>query len=284
MPLAAIGLLFLAAILHTLWNFILKQSPDKFIMSWGTTVIGGILVLPVFLFTGLPPQVMWPYVLASAIAEAAYFMMLSLAYQSSDFSLVYPLARGTAPAFLAIWSILFLKETPSPAGLTGLGMIVLGLVIIGGSGLVNGGIKSHALKGIWPALATALLISTYTAIDGAAVKLGPSLPYGISIFALVPLMVTPLVLPRYGWAKLSGAWRANKWRMLLISLPGMAAYILVLAAYKISPVGYAGAIREMSVVLGALAGWMFLGERFGALRVLGALVMFGGILIIAIFG
>lgn len=284
MPLAALGLLALSASLHTLWNLLLKRSPDKFIMSWGITLVGGVLALPVLLLTGLPPQIMWPYLLFSAIAEAGYYLLLSLAYKSSEFSLVYPLARGTAPAFLAGWSILFLNEMPSPAGFAGLGLIVLGLILIGSSELATSQWSRQAIKGVFPALGTALLISIYTVIDGAAVKLGPSLPYGLAIFALVPVLVTPLVLPRYGWQRLAQAWQTSKWQMTGISLLGMLAYIIVLAAYSLSPVGYAGAIREMSVVFGALAGWLFLKEKFGAWRVAGAMVAFAGILVITIYG
>jgi len=77
---------------------------------------------------------------------------------------------------------------------------------------------------------------------------------------------------------------AHRWRLLAIGALTIGAYSLALWAYSISPLGYAGAIREVSVVMAAFAGWQFLGERLGGLRVLGAIIIFAGILVIAIFG
>lgn len=64
----------------------------------------------------------------------------------------------------------------------------------------------------------------------------------------------------------------------------LVAYMLVLVVYGFSSVSYAGAIREISIVFGALAGWLWLKEKFGFVRVAGALVIFSGILIILIAG
>src|SRR4030095_11783379 len=98
-----------------------------------------------------------------------------------DFSLVYPIARGTAPAFLMLWSILFLREQPSAGGILGISMIVCGMVIIGATSLIQSrGGKLH-IKGVVTALSVALIISLYTLIDGTAVKHGPPLPYALTM-------------------------------------------------------------------------------------------------------
>ena len=111
MSILAIALLFLSASLHTLWNLLLKQSGQKFITSWWIVTIGAIIFMPVLLFSGLPPRNVWLFALISAGLEAAYILFLSVAYKFSDFSLAYPMARGTAPAFLLAWSLLFLQGT-----------------------------------------------------------------------------------------------------------------------------------------------------------------------------
>jgi len=123
-----------------------------------------------------------------------------------------------------------------------------------------------------------------TVIDGAAVKRGFALPYVMTMFALVPLPVTPFVLRQYGWSRLKEIWKEQGFLLPLIGVLGVTAYLLAVFAYSIAPVSYSGAIREVSVVLGAFAGWRFLGEKMGGMRVFGALVIFAGILIIAIFG
>jgi drug/metabolite transporter (DMT)-like permease len=222
--------------------------------------------------------------LISAAVEAAYFLTLSLAYKNSDFSLVYPMARGTAPAFLLLWSLLLLNEKLTGWGLAGLIMIIGGLILTGTSSLIQNRRNLPNIKGIAAALTTALLISTYTFVDGVAVKRGPSLPYGLLMFSLVPLWLTPFVLRRYGFSQVMREWKIQPLRLLIAGFFGVLAYLVALYAYSIAPISYSGAIREVSVVLGALAGWYFLGEKLGAVRVIGATVIFAGILVIALLG
>ncbi|HEX2696246.1 MAG TPA: DMT family transporter [Anaerolineales bacterium] len=284
MPLAAIGLLFLSALLHTTWNLLLKKSDDKFVASWWTVVVGGVLSLAVMFFVGLPARTLWAYLFFSVLVEAAYFVTLSLAYRDHDFSLIYPLARGAAPAFLALWSLIFIGERPTLGGFIGLGLIIAGLLIIGTSTLLQSETKSIHLKGIALGLTTALFISTYTAIDGTAVKQGHAVAYAFAIFTLIPVAVAPYVLTRYPFQKLIGVWNQGRSRFVLIGILGVAAYFVALMAYRFAPLSYSGAIREVSVVIGAFAGWKFLGERLGGTRLIGAAVIFAGILVIALFG
>jgi drug/metabolite transporter (DMT)-like permease len=77
---------------------------------------------------------------------------------------------------------------------------------------------------------------------------------------------------------------AGRLRLPFISTLGIAAYLLALAAYQVAPLSYAGAIREVSVVMGAIAGWRLLGEKMGPLRLAGAGVVFVGIVLIALRG
>jgi drug/metabolite transporter (DMT)-like permease len=79
-------------------------------------------------------------------------------------------------------------------------------------------------------------------------------------------------------------WKLQPGRLLLAGLLGVLAYLIALSAYSFAPLSYSGAIREVSVVLGALAGWRFLGENLGPMRVVGALVIFSGILTVALLG
>ena len=129
MPILAIALLLSGAVLHTAWNLLLKQSKDKYVASWWMVITGGIIALFTLLFTGLPVREMWKFAVFSILAEALYFITLSYAYHDNEFSLIYPIARGAAPAFLALWSFLFLGEQPTAGGLLGLGLIVVGAVL-----------------------------------------------------------------------------------------------------------------------------------------------------------
>jgi drug/metabolite transporter (DMT)-like permease len=284
MPLPAILLLLIGAGLHTTWNLVIKGSSEKFVTTWWVVLVGGVASAIGLFFTGLPTRSLWGFVFFSLIAETIYFLILSRAYQDNDFSLIYPIARGAAPAFLALWAFLFLAETPTPGGWLGLGLVIGGLVVIGaGSLLQKGGGKVHA-KGIGLALIVALMISTYTAIDGSAVKQGPLMSYALLVFTLLPVPLAPFVLRQYGWPHLVMRWNEQRLRLTFAGLLGVLAYFLALAAYSMAPLNYSGAIREVSVVIGAFAGWKLLGEKLGPLRIIGAGIIFAGILVIAKFG
>lgn len=282
----AIVLLLTGAVLHTAWNLILKQSKDKYIATWWMLVTGGVVALVALCFTGLPPREMWKFAIFSIFTEAAYFITLSYAYHDNEFSLVYPVARGSAPAFLAVWSFVFLHEQITRGGMIGLGMIIGGLFIIGLSALLQSHVNHLHFKGIAIALFIALLISIYTTIDGAAVRHGAAyaLPYVMTMFALVPLPVTPFIVREYGWQRLKEEWNKLGPRLAVMGLTGVLAYLTAVLAFAIAPLSYSGAVREVSVVFGAFAGWWLLKEKMGGLRVLGAIVIFGGILVIAVFG
>lgn len=284
MPTLAIVLLFGSAFLHTSWNLLLKQAGEKYIATWWAILLGSAVFLPFLFITGLPAREIWLLLLASVLVEAGYYIILSTAYRDADFSLVYPLARGTAPTLIAIWSLLFLGEKLTPGGALGLGIIIFGLLIVGGSNLFQHRREKPHFRGVVLALILAVLISIYSTIDGAAVKHTPAFSYAVMIFFLVPVLTTPLMFHRYGWQVLKSELACHRVRIVSIGLLTVSAYLLVLAAYAIAPVSYAGAIREVSVVLGALAGWRFLGERLGGWRVAGSLVIFCGILVIALFG
>ena len=286
MPILAIFLLLTGAILHTAWNLILKQSKDKYIATWWMLATGGIVALIALVFTGLPPREMWKFAIFSIMTEAVYFITLSYAYHDNEFSVVYPVARGSAPAFLALWSFVFLKEQLSSGGMFGLGMIIAGLLIFGLSTLLQSHVSRLHFKGIATALFIALLISIYTTIDGAAVRHGAAyaLPYVMTMFALVPLPIGPFIVRQYGWTRLKEVWDQQGLLLSVMGLLGVLSYLTAVLAFAIAPLSYSGAVREVSVVLGAFAGWWLLKEKMGGLRVLGAIVIFVGIVVIARFG
>jgi drug/metabolite transporter (DMT)-like permease len=284
MSIFAIGILILSAVLHTFWNLLIKRSDDKYIVTFWMVTFGGVFALLTLFFTGLPPREMWGYAIFSVLVEVAYFITLSYAYHDNDFSLVYPVARGTAPAFLALWSFVFLHETLTAGGKIGLALIIGGLIVIGVNTLMQSHVTHVHFKGVAVAIFIALLISIYTTIDGAAVKNGPAMPYVMTMFALVPLVISPFIFTQYKWTRIKATLANQPFRIPLAGVLGVLAYLMAVFAYSISPVSYAGAVREVSVVFGALAGWWFLRERMGGVRVLGAIVIFAGILIIAILG
>jgi drug/metabolite transporter (DMT)-like permease len=240
---------------------------------------------PLLIQVGRFPLAVWPYVLSSALMEAIYFLVLIGAYQYGDFSLVYPMARGAAPALLTLWAVLFLGERPAPLGLLGIAVLVCGLLVVGGTTWWHER-KTSSLAGaaLGLALVTACCVSIYSAIDGAAVRLVAPLPYTVLVVGLSGVFITPLIIMRYGGEAMLAEVRAHWGTILVAGVLSLFTYMLVLLAYSFSPVSYGGAIREVSVVFAAFVGWRWLGESFGRARLVGAGLIFVGILLIALVG
>ena len=285
MPPSALGLLLAAALLHTLWNLLVKRAKEKQVFIWCSLLVGTIIFSPFLLTSSLFLFQLWPYLLSSALVETIYYITLIRAYENGDFSLVYPMARGAAPAFLLIWTTLFLGERPRFFGLLGIALLVFGIIIVGGKTWwtlrMTSGLSKSALV---LALGVACCISVYTAIDGAAVRHVSPLPYTVLVIALTVLSITPAILMRYGNTAIVDELRTNWIGITLVGLFTLLAYILALKAYTIARVSYAGSVREISVVFAAFVGWRWLGESFGKIRLTGAMFIFAGILVIALAG
>ncbi len=99
----------------------------------------------------------------------------------------------------------------------------------------------------------------------------------------MPLITTPFLVGHYGHDHFSKPEEHNP-PIFLIGFLAVVGYLFALFAYSLAPVNYSEAIREVSLVIGAFAGWWFLGEKMGKIRVLGAVVIFAGILLIAFWG
>ena len=285
MTISVLGLLVFSGLLHAGWNFLLKKTDNKYIIIWWALVLGSLLGLPILILNWPIPVIIWPFAVASALIETIYDAILAAAYNKEDFSLVYPIARGGAPALLGLWAILFLKENPSPAGIAGLIIITVGLMIVGSSKWWSERKKGiGSASGIGLACLVALMISFYSVIDGAAVSLMDAASYTVLVFILNSIFVIPVIAKLYGWQTVLEVGR-KKWRQVIpIGFMDIGSYMLVLIAFSLAPVAYAGAVREISIVFGALMGWLWLKESFGHIRVIGAIIIFAGIVIIMVAG
>jgi drug/metabolite transporter (DMT)-like permease len=267
-----------AALLHAAWNSIAHGIGDRVtgfaLIGVADVVGGGVLVA----FAGLPAPGAWPYIVASAVVHVAYNLMLLASYQLGDFSQAYPIARGTAPLVVALASVLILHRPLGGQDLAGILAVSAGLI-----GLVlAGGLPGRKeLPAVLAAVATGLLIALYTVIDGVGVAQGPLLAYIGWMFLLqgpaLPVMALvlrgrrlPALLRRHAAAGLAGG---------AISL---AAYSIVLWAQTSGALAPIAALRESSIVFGALIGALFLREPIGHRRAAAALVVLAGVLLLSL--
>jgi drug/metabolite transporter (DMT)-like permease len=280
MSLTALALVLLAAVLHAVWNIAAKRAggDSRFALVSALWVV--LLWAPVALWFGwqeLPrwgwPQ--WAAVAASAAVHLLYFNTLLRGYREADLTVVYPVARGSAPLVTVVVAVLLLGESLTFLALAGVAGVCTGVFLIaGGPGLwrkvhdpterarVQAGLRWGALTG--------LLIAGYSVIDGYAVKVllvGPVLLDYICNLLRVPMLL-PLALrdrPAFMHA-LRTQWKPA----LVVGVLGPAAYVMVLYALTLAPLSRVAPAREVSMLVAALLGGHLLGEGDRALRLAGA--------------
>jgi drug/metabolite transporter (DMT)-like permease len=278
-----LAILVCAAVLHSSAHVALKGGKDKLAFAWWQLLVILVFYSPVLLTAkwGWSPAV-WLIVIVSGLVEAAYFYTTSRAYTLGDLSVTYPLARGSAPLFITLWAILFLRERPSGWGYLGIITIALGLFLVNLPSLadITRPLRALAHPAARWALVTGLCIGTYSAIDKVGIKFISPLLYIYLVLIVTWLALTPLQRADM----LMAEWRANNWKAVWAGIAVVGAYTLVLVAMQHSPVSYVGSVREMSVVLTAWIGARFLGEGKTGLRVTASALVVAGILMIAVGG
>ena len=271
----ALGLVLLAATTHATWNLLARRADEKLAFLWCSTLVSTILFAPVgawLLLTEPIPLLGWWIVLLSAGLEALYYWTLAQAYRYGDLSLVYPIARGTAPILVPLLAVLFLGEQLSALAIVGIGLVVVGTVTVQTRGLGWPSLTSVAgvlgQLGTRYALVTGLVIAAYSALDKYGVSLVSPVLYGYLLFVGLTVALLPLVLRQR--AALAKEWKLRRWSIVLVGLLAPASYGLVLLALTRAPVSYVAAAREVSVVLAAVLGAVVLHEGYGRQRLLGS--------------
>lgn len=273
MSTGAFLLVLMSALLHVSWNLAIKTSGDPLVTSGAQVALGGLAFSPVLLFTGVPTEALG-WVALSGIVHLSYGLSLVAGYERGDLSAVYPIARGTAPAFVALGAALLLGDALGLAGVAAIGLIVSGIAVIGLAGRP---------RGVPWALLTGLFITTYTLIDGNAVRhLDGSIAYTTCVFLWNATLYVPVVLWRRGRTRVAAVLRSEWWKQILGGSASALAYILVLMAARTAPLGLVSAVRETSVIFGALAGWLLLHEGLGIRRVIAAVLIAAGLGLVAL--
>lgn len=280
MPPAALALVLVAAIFHSVWNFVLKAEPRRLeasLLALGTAVL---ICAPVVLVhpLGEVPARAWMLVLLSGVFETAYLFTLTAAYEVGDLSLVYPIARGVAPLVVTPFAVLVLGEHVSPLGLLGIALVIAGIFATH-SGFLRAAADAGARPAVVLAALTGVMIAGYSLINKVGVQTMPVGLYAFSILfvdlcllALVLRLRGPLVWPAPG---------APRWRAVAIGALMLGAYLGILTALTLAPVSYVVAGREVSIVVTALAGALVLRERHSPRRIAGAVVIFAGLVVLA---
>ena len=267
-----------AALLHALWNSLVKSAGDKVMSSARVCLWTGLVAVIVALATPRPEWASAPYVVASAVIHVGYFLLVGRLYRTADLSVAYPLMRGLAPLIASGIAAATLREFPPPLALAGVLVLVAGVATMGLSGLRHGRIDGRTL-GV--ALINSAVIAIYSVVDGEGARVaGPSaahaFAYNAWADALTAVFYAPVIFA-IGGRSVAARLLHDPGRSALGGLAAFGGYALVVWAMTQTSIGAVAALRECSVVFAAIIGVVFLGEPFKGVRAAAALLIRAGV-------
>jgi drug/metabolite transporter (DMT)-like permease len=287
-PTFALALVVVAALAHAAWNVLAKTASGGATFVWLFSALAAVLWLPVAAVAlvvdggeavGLEGI---GFMAGSGALHALYFVLLQRGYRDGDLSLVYPLARGTGPLLSTLAALVVFSERPSALALAGGAIIVAAVLSLAGAG---GSVRTAAgdrRRAVGFALLTGVAIASYTLWDKQAV--GPlgiePVVYYWGTNVAETLLLTAFVVHRRAEARRT--WRAYRRQAIGVAVLSPLAYVLVLFALARAPVSYVAPARELSILVGAVAGTTVLAEGDRRRRLLAAGAIFAGIVLLAV--
>jgi drug/metabolite transporter (DMT)-like permease len=288
MPLSALLLLVLSALLHAAYYGFYKRSADKQVFAWWFLLVAVVIYSPALVLNRpVIPAQGWLCLLLSGLADTAYFVIVGKALEKGDLSVVYPLARGTPPLLITLGGVLFLGERLTLWGLAGILLITAGLYLVNvrsSSDLLR---PLCSLKKEGPsqlALLASVSVSTYSLIDKVGLRYVAPFAYGYLMLLVTLLAFTPYILLTKHRTHLVAEWWVSRLGIGVAGVFVLLTYFLALAAMRLSYVSYVGSVRSVNVIFAALLGAFLLKEPYGATRVLASSLVFVGVLLIGVAG
>jgi drug/metabolite transporter (DMT)-like permease len=263
-----------AAVTHAAWNAIAHGIKDQ-TLAFALIGVGGIAVgIPLVIVAAMPRGDCWPYLLGSVAIHVFYNLLLMQCYRLGEFSQVYPLARGTSPLVVSILAAIFIHEHLSPPQIAGVLVVSAGLAT-----LVLAG-RRPGRAAFLAAVGTGLTIAAYTTVDGVGVRLSGS-PVGYIGWLMV---LESLCVPMFAVIRRRDVLLRQPKRILLAGLAAGAlsvlAYGLVLWAQTRGALAPIAALRETSVIFGAIIGTLVFREPFGRTRIAATVLVAAGIVLL----
>jgi drug/metabolite transporter (DMT)-like permease len=271
MPLAALGLALIAALLHATWNVLLRGSRDVAAATTVVLVLSVILYAPVAALTWDVHAAARPYIAASTALETLYFFLLVAAYRRRELSVVYPIARGSAPVLVLVGSALVLGHGVTTGEAVGVCLVSAGVVFVRG-------IRRGA-EGLVVGLAIGVAIASYTLVDKEGLHHASPLPY----LQLVLIPVAAAAVLTFTVRRGTQPLRAQlSLRTLAAAAGSFGAYAIFLFALRLTNAPSVAAVRETSVLIAAGMAALYLRERVTRLRLAGEAGVAAGVILLAV--
>lgn len=283
----AFTLILFSALMHALWNLLVKRSGDKTVFIWWMFVASGLLLnlLMPFLPGEFPTPS--PRVLLLAFSGSVCFVLYHLfngrAYRSGDLSLIYPLSQ-TSMLYVPLWGVALLGETLSLLGMAGI------LCIVAGAGCVQlrelslaevlRPVRNLGNPTVQAALTAGFIYSLGAVVDKLGVTIYPPFYFTyLLVMFMFGLMSLNLLRPQYQ-GRIRAEWQRSR-KLILLSGPiMMGSFLAFRYGLSLAPVSYAVPVRQSSLLIGVLIGIFFLGESCGRIRLFATLMILFGITLI----
>ena len=273
-----VSLVLSAALLHAIWNSLVKVGGSPEFVIGGFHLVGAVISLFLIPFVPPPARESWPMIFASVVIHNAYYLTLARAYRSGDLGQVYPLFRGLAPLLVALGGMAFADEWLSAGKLVGIGVVSLGIMSLA---LPKGKGRLPSKPLFWGML-TAFLIACYTVVDGLGVRVaGSRLGYIVWLFLceMIPFCTFLLLTHRQGFM----AYLKTHWHdCLLGGIASSGAYGLVIFAMSLGAMAVVSSLRETSVIFAAIIATFVLKEPFGRQRIVAAIFIASGVVLMQV--
>ncbi len=283
----ALSLIVFSALMHALWNLLVKRSKDKTVFIWWMFVVsGGLLNLLLFVVPGSFPPLSFSVLLlgaAGSVCFVLYHLFNGRAYREGDLSLTYPLSQ-TSILYVPLWGVWILGERLSSPGVAGILLVLCGAWAVQLRQLslaeVVRPIRNLSNPTVQAALAAGFVYSLGAVVDKAGVNLYPPFyfTYLLVMFMLL-LMTLNLLRPPYR-GRVMKEWQQSRTLVLLSGPVMMGSFLSFRYGLKLAPMSYAVPVRQVSLLIGVLIGVLFLGETCGRIRFSAALLILAGVFLI----
>ncbi|MBL0251740.1 MAG: EamA family transporter [Polaromonas sp.] len=292
MPVTALILVLIAAVIHATWNIAAKKAHGDARFSFFSSFIMAVFWGPFVIWYGWDAvprwgTLEWTFLAISGLIHWAYYIILLKGYRQSDLTVVYPLARGSGPLISSMVAIIVFGERISAMGFLGILGVVLGVFLIaGGPGLFRAAhdpAKKDRIKaGVFWGLLTGVFISAYTILDAYAVKMLAMSPILFDYWSNMLRMPFALVPVLRDLPEAKRLWQLQWKYAAIVAIISPVGYVMVLYAMQIAPVSHVAPAREVSMLFAAFVGGHLLGETDRGLRIIGAAAIALGVAALAL--
>ncbi len=244
----------------------------------GRMVVAAVAVLGLALLQRqkLPPRQDLPkfafFGLVTALHFGFYIASLTYTTIAHSLAIVY-----TAPIFVAIFSLIFLKEKLTLRQWVGIGVAVVGVGVLAG---FEPHFTPRMMMGDLMALGSAITFGLYSVAGRSQRDRYPLFAYAGTVYAVAALWLIPPAAASF--SPQGYTWAAMGSILFLGLFPLGLGHTLYNAALRRVSATYVNLIATQEVTGGILLGMLFLGEYPTINSVVGALITLAGIVLVVI--